>query len=180
MTYFNSATFPKLIGPSFQNFVQDPTTRSIWYSLAIVHDYENHDMMTTQSLASNIFISNLGQFIVISLWLSGNIFHIASDGNFDDWCHNPIRIRPIAHEQVDPHFGHNASVAFTRGGTMSSVNNETSGLFQILYTAGIRNCTTIYWSNILIVLTLLTGFISAWLHYEYNYLPIYIFNISIQ
>ncbi len=81
---------------------------------------------------------------------------------------------------IGPSFQNNASVAFTRGGTMSSVNNETSGLFQILYTAGIRNCTTIYWSNILIVLTVLTGFISAWLHYEYNYLPIYIFNISIQ
>lgn len=137
-------------------------------------------MMTTKSLASNIFISNFGQFIVISLWLSGNIFHIASDGNYDHWTNNPIRIRPIAHIQVDPHFGQNASLAYTRGGTMSSVNNETSGIFQILYSAGIRNCSTIYWSNVLILLTVLTGFISAWLHFEYKYLPIYIFNVSIQ
>ena len=46
------------------------------------------------------------------------------------------------------HFGNNASVAFSRGGTNTSVNNETSGLFQIVYTVGCRNCATIYRSDI--------------------------------
>jgi len=151
MVYLNSATFPSLLGLSFQDLVHDPTTRSIWYTLAIVHDYENHDLMTFQSLSLNIFVSHFGQLMVISLWLAGSLFHIASEGNYTIWSTNPLRIRPIAHLVLDPHFGQNASVAFTRGGTMTSVNNETSGLFQIVYTVGIRNCSTLYWSDLLIV-----------------------------
>ena len=112
-----------------------------------MHDYENLDMMTIHSLLSNIFVSHFGQLTLICLWLSGNLFHIASEGNYDMWTLNPLRIRPIAHLQLDPHFGQNASVAFTRGGTMTSVNNETSGLFQIVYTTGIRNSVTLNWSN---------------------------------
>jgi len=118
--------------------------------------------------------------MVIGIWLTGNLFHISSEGNYACWLQNPLRIRPISHLQLDPHFGQNASVAFTRGGTITSVNNETSGIFQIVYTVGIRNCTTLYWSDLLIVLTIVIGFISAWLHYEFKYQPIYLFNISIQ
>jgi len=180
MAFLNSTTFPSVVGLGFQDLLNDPTTRSIWYTLAIVHDYENHDMMTLHSLGSNIFISHFGQLAVICLWLSGNIFHIASEGNYDMWTLNPIRIRPIAHIQVDPHFGQNATLAYTRGGTMSTVNNETSGLFQILFTIGIRNSASLYWSDLLILLTLFIGFISAWLHSQYKYLPIYVFNLSIQ
>lgn len=81
---------------------------------------------------------------------------------------------------LDPYFGHNASIAFSRGGTMTSDNNETSGLFQIVYTAGMRSCVSLYWSNQLIVFTILLGFICAWLHYQSKYIPMYVFNVSIQ
>ena len=61
--------------------------------------------MTLQSVTLSILLSHFGQLMLISLWLSGNIFHIASDGNFTLWSQNPLRIRPIAHLQLDPHFG---------------------------------------------------------------------------
>ena len=41
MAFVHSTTFPSLIGPSFQDLGSDPTTRTIWYTLAIVHDYES-------------------------------------------------------------------------------------------------------------------------------------------
>ena len=80
--------------------------------------------MTIQTLGSNIFLSHFGQLMLLLLWISGNLFHIASEGNYSMWTSNPLRIRPIAHIQLDPHFGNNASVAFSRGGTNTSVNNS--------------------------------------------------------
>ena len=61
MAFVNSTTFPSMIGPSFQDFASEATTRTIWYTLAIVHDYSNQDFMTIQTLGSNIFLSHFGQ-----------------------------------------------------------------------------------------------------------------------
>ena len=63
----------------------DPTTRRIWYGIATAHDFENHDDISEQSLYKKIFSSHFGQLAIIFLWTSGNLFHVAWQGNFEEW-----------------------------------------------------------------------------------------------
>jgi hypothetical protein len=39
------------------------------------------------------------------LWTSGNLFHVAWQGNFEQWVKDPLNVRPIAHAIWDPQFG---------------------------------------------------------------------------
>jgi hypothetical protein len=60
------------------------------------------------------------------MWVSGNLFHIAWNGNYELWKQNPIKTIPIAHSICDPHFG------------SSDVTNEIaySGIYNWLYALG--------------------------------------------
>ncbi|QHO07406.1 Photosystem I P700 chlorophyll a apoprotein [Arachis hypogaea] len=98
-----------------QGLAQDPTTRRIWFGIATAHDFESHDDITEERLYQNIFASHFGQLAIIFLWTSGNLFHVAWQGNFETWVQDPLHVRPIAHAIWDPHFGQPAVEAFTRG-----------------------------------------------------------------
>uniref|UniRef100_A0A1Y3BZD8 Putative photosystem I PsaA/PsaB n=1 Tax=Helianthus annuus TaxID=4232 RepID=A0A1Y3BZD8_HELAN len=95
--------------------IADPTTRRIWFGIATAHDFESHDDITEERLYQNIFASHFGQLAIIFLWTSGNLFHVAWQGNFESWVQDPLHVRPIAHAIWDPHFGQPAVEAFTRG-----------------------------------------------------------------
>jgi len=110
--------FPKFS----QGLAQDPTTRRLWFGIATAHDFETHDGMTEEKLYQKIFASHFGQLAIIFLWTSGNLFHVAWQGNFEKWGEDPLHVRPIAHTIWDPHFGQPAVEAFTRGGA-SAVHN---------------------------------------------------------
>jgi len=97
-----------------QGLAQDPTTRRIWFGIATAHDFESHDDITEERLYQNIFASHFGQLAIIFLWTSGNLFHVAWQGNFESWVQDPLHVRPIAHAIWDPHFGQPAVEAFTR------------------------------------------------------------------
>ena len=105
--------FPKFS----QALAQDPATRRIWYGIATAHDLESHDGMTEESLYQKIFASHFGH---LSSYLSYGhqaiLFHVAWQGNFEQWVLNPLKVKPIAHAIWDPHFGQPAIKAFTRGG----------------------------------------------------------------
>ncbi len=73
--------FPKFS----QALAQDPTTRRIWFGIATAHDFESHDGMTEERLYQKIFASHFGQLAIIFLWTSGNLFHVAWQGNFEQW-----------------------------------------------------------------------------------------------
>ena len=73
--------FPKFS----QSLAQDPTTRRIWFGIATAHDFEVHDGMTEEKLYQKIFASHFGQLAIIFLWTSGNLFHVAWQGNFEQW-----------------------------------------------------------------------------------------------
>ena len=105
-----------------QGLAQDPTTRRIWFGIATAHDFESHDDITEERLYQNIFASHFGQLAIIFLWTSGNLFHVAWQGNFEAWGQDPLHVRPIAHAIWDPHFGQPAVEAFTRGGALGPVN----------------------------------------------------------
>jgi photosystem I P700 chlorophyll a apoprotein A2 len=70
--------FPKFS----QDLAADPTTRRIWYGIATAHDFESHDGMTEENLYQKIFASHFGHLAIIFLWTSGNLFHVAWQGNF--------------------------------------------------------------------------------------------------
>ncbi|KAK8554283.1 hypothetical protein V6N12_031248 [Hibiscus sabdariffa] len=113
-----------------QGLAQDPTTRRIWFGIATAHDFESHDDITEERLYQNIFASHFGQLAIIFLWTSGNLFHVAWQGNFEAWVQDPLHVRPIAHVIWDPHFGQLAVEAFTRGGAPGPVNIAYSGVYQ--------------------------------------------------
>ena len=96
--------FPKFS----QALAQDPATRRIWYGIATAHDLEAHDGMTEENLYQKIFASHFGHLAIIFLWTSGNLFHVAWQGNFEKWVANPLKVKPIAHAIWDPHFGDSA------------------------------------------------------------------------
>ena len=73
--------FPKFS----QALAQDPATRRIWYGIATAHDLEAHDGMTEENLYQKIFASHFGHLAVIFLWTAGNLFHVAWQGNFEQW-----------------------------------------------------------------------------------------------
>ena len=113
--------------PSFsQGLAQDPTTRRIWYGIATAHDFESHDGMTEERLYQKLFSTHFGHLAIIGLWVSGNLFHIAWQGNFEQWVADPLHVRPIAHAIWDPHFGEGAIKAFTQAGASSPVNKPPS------------------------------------------------------
>ncbi|KAI3666540.1 hypothetical protein L1987_88935 [Smallanthus sonchifolius] len=104
----------------------------------------SHDDITEERLYQNIFASHFGQLAIIFLWTSGNLFHVAWQGNFESWVKDPLHVRPIAHAIWDPHFGQPAVEAFTRGGAPGPVNIAYSGVYQWWYTIGLRTNVDLY------------------------------------
>ena len=158
--------------PGFsQGLAQDPTTRRIWYSIATAHDFESHDGMTEETLYQKVFASHFGQLAIIFLWTAGNLFHVAWQGNFEQWVADPTHVRPIAHAIWDPHFGQSAWTAYTRGGATGPVNIAYSGVYQWWFTIGMRtNADLFTGSMFLIVVTgLMLG--AGWLHLQPRFRP---------
>ena len=105
-----------------QSLAEDPTTRRLWYGVAMAHDFESHDGMTEAMLYQKVFGSHFGQLAVIFLWTSGNLFHVAWQGNFEQFVADPQHVVPIAHRIIDPHFGQGATEAYTQAGATFTVN----------------------------------------------------------
>nr|YP_010917722.1 photosystem I P700 apoprotein A2 [Encalypta ciliata]UVG41308.1 photosystem I P700 apoprotein A2 [Encalypta ciliata] len=162
-----ASRFPKFS----QGLSQDPTTRRIWFGIATAHDFESHDDMTEERLYQKIFASHFGQLAIIFLWTSGNLFHVAWQGNFEAWVQDPLHVRPIAHAIWDPHFGQPAVEAFTRGGASGPVNIAYSGVYQWWYTIGLRTNQDLY-TGALFLLSLSALFlIGGWLHLQPKWKP---------
>lgn len=159
--------FPKFS----QALAQDPATRRIWYGIATAHDLEMHDEMTTETLYQKIFASHFGHLAIIFLWTSGNLFHVAWQGNFEQWILNPLKVKPIAHAIWDPHFGEPAIKAFTRGGATYPVDISYSGLYNWWYTIGIRTNNDLYSASVGLLLLSSVLLFAAWLHLQPKFKP---------
>ena len=159
--------FPKFS----QALAQDPATRRIWYGIATAHDLESHDGMTEESLYQKIFASHFGHLAIIFLWTSGNLFHVAWQGNFQQWVLNPLKVKPIAHAIWDPHFGQSAIKAFTRGGVTYPVNIATSGVYHWWYTIGMRTNTDLYLGALGLLVLSTTLLFAGWLHLQPKFRP---------
>ena len=159
--------FPKFS----QGLAQDPTTRRIWYGIATAHDFESHDGITEENLYQKIFASHFGQLAIIFLWTSGNLFHVAWQGNFEPWVKDPLHVRPIAHAIWDPHFGQPAVEAFTRGGASGPVNISTSGVYQWWYTIGLRTNQDLYNGSLFLIIGSAVFLFAGWLHLQPKFQP---------
>ena len=159
--------FPKFS----QDLAQDPTTRRIWYGIATAHDFESHDGMTEEKLYQKLFATHFGHLAIIFLWASGNLFHVAWQGNFEQWIKDPLNIRPIAHAIWDPQFGKPAVEAFTQGGANYPVNITYSGLYHWWYTIGMRTNGDLYQGSIFLLILSAVLLFAGWLHLQPKFRP---------
>ncbi|MCU0567859.1 MAG: photosystem I core protein PsaB [Oculatellaceae cyanobacterium Prado106] len=159
--------FPKFS----QDLAQDPTTRRIWYGIATAHDFESHDGMTEENLYQKIFASHFGHLAIIFLWTSGNLFHVAWQGNFEQWVKDPLNVRPIAHAIWDPHFGQAAVDAFTRAGASGPVNIAYSGVYHWWYTIGMRSNSELYTGAVFLMILSAIFLFAGWLHLQPKFRP---------
>jgi photosystem I P700 chlorophyll a apoprotein A2 len=159
--------FPKFS----QDLAADPTTRRIWYGIATAHDFESHDGMTEENLYQKIFASHFGHLAIIFLWTSGNLFHVAWQGNFEQWTKDPLNVRPIAHAIWDPHFGQAAVDAFTQGGASGPVNIAFSGVYHWWYTIGMRTVGDLYQGAVFLLVLAALMLFAGWLHLQPKFRP---------
>ena len=159
--------FPKFS----QDLAQDPTTRRIWYGIATAHDFELHDGMTEENLYQKIFASHFGHIAIIFLWTSGTLFHVAWQGNFEQWIKDPLNTSPIAHAIWDPHFGKGAIDAFTQGGASSPVNIAYSGVYHWFYTIGMTSNQELYQGSIFLLILSSIFLFAGWLHLQPKFRP---------
>jgi photosystem I P700 chlorophyll a apoprotein A2 len=159
--------FPKFS----QDLAADPTTRRIWYGIATAHDFESHDGMTEENLYQKIFASHFGHLAIIFLWTSGNLFHVAWQGNFEQWVKDPLNVRPIAHAIWDPHFGQPAVDAFTQAGASNPVNIAFSGIYHWWYTIGMRTNGELYTGAVGLLLLSAVFLFAGWLHLQPKFRP---------
>ena len=159
--------FPKFS----QDLAQDPTTRRIWYGIATAHDFETHDGMTEENLYQKIFASHFGHIAIIFLWTSGTLFHVAWQGNFEQWIKDPLNIRPIAHAIWDPHFGEGAINAFTQAGASNPVNIAYSGVYHWFYTIGMTTNQDLYQGAVFLLLLSAVFLFAGWLHLQPKFRP---------
>ncbi|MBE9061666.1 photosystem I core protein PsaB [cf. Phormidesmis sp. LEGE 11477] len=159
--------FPKFS----QALAQDPTTRRIWYGIATAHDFETHDGMTEENLYQKIFASHFGHLAIIFLWTSGNLFHVAWQGNFPQWTQDPLNVKPIAHAIWDPHFGQPAVDAFSQAGSSSPVNIAYSGVYHWWYTIGMRTNGDLYAGAVGLLVLAAVMLFAGWLHLQPKFRP---------
>jgi photosystem I P700 chlorophyll a apoprotein A2 len=159
--------FPKFS----QDLAQDPTTRRIWYAMATAHDFESHDGMTEENLYQRIFASHFGHLAIIFLWASGVLFHVAWQGNFEQWIKDPLHVRPIAHAIWDAQFGPAAIDAYTQAGALNPVDICYSGVYHWWYTIGMRTNNELYVGALFLLLLAAVLLFAGWLHLQPRFRP---------
>jgi len=99
------------------------------------------------------------------MWVSGNLFHIAWQGNYELWVKNPIKTAPIAHGIWDPHFGVSLEAAYSSSDYATVVSY--SGIYNWLYTVGFTSLSEIYNFVIMGELLAVAAILLAELHLVY-------------
>jgi photosystem I P700 chlorophyll a apoprotein A2 len=99
--------------------------------LDLLYDFETMTDDRRKSLQR--FLRHTGQLAIIFLWTSGNLFHVAWQGNFEQWVIDPVHVRQLLSRYLGPHFGQPAVEAFTRGGASGPVNISTRCLRMVVH-----------------------------------------------
>ncbi|KAJ9535261.1 LOW QUALITY PROTEIN: hypothetical protein OSB04_un001644 [Centaurea solstitialis] len=152
-----------------QGLAQDPTTRRIWFGIATAHDFESHDDITEERLYQNIFASHFGQLAIIFLWTSGNLFHVAWQGNFESWVQDPLHTYCSCN--LGSSFWSTGCRSFYSGGALGPVNIAYSGVYQWWYTIGLRTNEDLYTGALFLLFISAISLIAGWLHLQPKWKP---------
>lgn len=117
------------------------------------------------------FYLNRCYLSILFLWTSGNLFHVAWQGNFEQWVTDPIHVRPVAHAIYDPQFGQPAIEAFTKSQLSSPVNVSYSGVYQWWYTIGMRTNLDLFNGSVFLLLLASLTLFAGWLHLQPRFNP---------
>jgi len=110
-----------------------------------IHDIESYfGIDNALALNTQILLSHWGHLSIIFLWVSGNLYHIGWNGNYELWIKNPIATMPIAHGIWDPHFVSGMNGAYSSGGSDSAVVLSYSGIYNWLYASGLTKVNDLY------------------------------------
>jgi hypothetical protein len=103
---------------------------------------------------AEIFVAQWSHLGLISLWVSGSIYHIGWSGNYELWRSNPWKTIPIAHNIFDPHIG-----------SIEIENNVAlSGIYNMLASIGLANIYDIYNLTISLEMAAVSAILLASLH----------------
>ena len=153
--------------PAFsQSLAQEQTTRRIWYGLATVHDIEEYDCITEGQFYQQVFTAHFGQLAVIFFWISGILFHVGWQGNFNTWTKDVIQTIPIAHTILDPHFSEIALTAFGHNSSNNPVNNAYSGIYHWWFTIGMRTEQDLFIGAIFLLTCAVLALTAAQVHQQ--------------
>ncbi|KAF3886634.1 MULTISPECIES: photosystem I core protein PsaA [Nostocales] len=138
------------------------TTTWIWNLHALAHDFDTHTS-DLEDISRKIFAAHFGHLAVVTLWLSGMIFHGARFSNYEAWLSDPLHIKPSA-QVVWPIVGQQILNGDVGGGFHGI--QITSGLFYIWRGWGITNSFQLYCTAIGGLVLAGLFLFAGWFHYH--------------
>jgi photosystem I P700 chlorophyll a apoprotein A2 len=121
------------------------STNSIFQFLGNIHVIHKKPFQGHNANAlSKLFSVHFSHIAVIFSWASGNLFHIAWQGNYSLWLSNPSRITPVAHSSLDPNYSLYTYDVYSTGATDSVSIPTYTGLYNWAYTIGCSDNSDLY------------------------------------
>lgn len=138
------------------------TTTWIWNLHALAHDFDTHTS-DLEDISRKVFAAHFGHLAVVTLWLSGMIFHGAKFSNYEAWLSDPLNVKPSA-QVVWPIVGQDILNGDVGGGFHGI--QITSGLFQVWRGWGITNSFQLYCTAIGGLVLAGLFLFAGWFHYH--------------
>jgi photosystem I P700 chlorophyll a apoprotein A1 len=138
------------------------TTTWIWNLHALAHDFDTHTS-DLEDISRKVFAAHFGHLAVVTLWLSGMIFHGAKFSNYEAWLSDPLNIKPSA-QVVWPIVGQDILNGDVGGGFHGI--QITSGLFQVWRGWGITTSFQLYVTAIGGLVLAGLFLFAGWFHYH--------------
>ncbi|MDF5706088.1 MAG: photosystem I core protein PsaA [Nostoc sp. S4] len=138
------------------------TTTWIWNLHALAHDFDTHTS-DLEDISRKIFSAHFGHLAVVTIWLSGMIFHGAKFSNYEAWLSDPLNIKPSA-QVVWPIVGQDILNGDVGGGFHGI--QITSGLFYVWRGWGITNSFQLYCTAIGGLVLAGLFLFAGWFHYH--------------
>ncbi|MDJ0616139.1 MAG: photosystem I core protein PsaA [Calothrix sp. MO_192.B10] len=138
------------------------TTTWIWNLHALAHDFDSHTS-DLEDISRKIFSAHFGHLAIVTLWLSGMIFHGAKFSNYEAWLNDPMGVKPSA-QVVWSIVGQDILNGDVGGGFQGI--QITSGLFQVWRGWGITSSFQLYCTAIGGLVLAGLFLFAGWFHYH--------------
>ena len=138
------------------------TTTWVWNLHALAHDFDTHTS-DLEDVSRKIFAAHFGHLAIVTLWLSGMIFHGAKFSNYEAWLSDPLGVKPSA-QVVWPIVGQDILNGDVGGGFHGI--QITSGLFHVWRGWGITSSFQLYCTAIGGLVLAGLFLFAGWFHYH--------------